>query len=170
MMITESTYKRIYRVVARIPRGRVATYGQIAELAGLPRAARQVGYALAALRDDSRDVPWHRVINSKGEISVRSEPGFEDLQRTLLEREGVRFSTQGRVFLDRVQWIPGADATERRPLQHAVQATKKKAAQPNVAKPIVAKPVVAPNVAESKVTKPNVAKKKAAPGSKLKAG
>lgn len=108
----ESSYKRIYRVVSRIPRGRVATYGQIAELAGMPRAARQVGYALSALRDDARGVPWHRVLNARGEISLRTEPGFEDLQRVLLEREGVRFDANGRVALARVQWPPGAGPTK----------------------------------------------------------
>jgi len=107
--MTSSTYARIYRVISKIPRGHVATYGQVALLADMPRAARQVGYALAALRDDARDVPWHRVINSKGEISARSEPGFEDLQRILLESEGVRFNAQGRVALDQVQWAPGVE-------------------------------------------------------------
>jgi methylated-DNA-protein-cysteine methyltransferase-like protein len=111
----ESSYQRIYRVVARIPRGQVATYGQVAELAGMPRAARQVGYALAALRDDSRGVPWHRVLNARGEISARSEPGFEGLQRMLLEREGVRFDQSGRVALERVRWPPGAERSKSKP-------------------------------------------------------
>lgn len=111
--MTSSTYARIYRVVSKIPRGHVATYGQVAALADMPRAARQVGYALAALRDDAHDVPWHRVINSKGEISARSEPGFEDLQRVLLEREGVRFDAQGRVALDKVRWAPGVEFREK---------------------------------------------------------
>lgn len=116
--MSDSSYTRIYRVVSCIPRGRVATYGQIAELAGMPRAARQVGYALAALRDGGGGVPWHRVLNARGEVSVRSEPGFEDLQRVLLEREGVRFNAQGRVAFDRVLWLPGSEALK--------PATKKK--------------------------------------------
>jgi methylated-DNA-protein-cysteine methyltransferase-like protein len=96
---------RIYQVVRRIPPGRVATYGQIAELAGLPGHARQVGYALAALPSGTA-VPWHRVINARGEVSLRSSPGAELSQRMLLEREGVRFDARGRVALKRVAWRP----------------------------------------------------------------
>jgi methylated-DNA-protein-cysteine methyltransferase-like protein len=99
------TYNRIYSIVRRIPKGRVATYGQIAWLAGIPRQARQIGYALAALRDH-RPVPWHRVVNAKGEISQRSEPGFEARQRLLLEREGVAFDAKGRISLSRFLWRP----------------------------------------------------------------
>jgi methylated-DNA-protein-cysteine methyltransferase-like protein len=98
-------YERIYAVVSRIPRGRVATYGQIAELAGLPGCARQVGYALHALARQ-RCVPWQRVINARGEVSVRSEPGMEQVQRQLLESEGVAFAENGRVLLARYQWRP----------------------------------------------------------------
>jgi methylated-DNA-protein-cysteine methyltransferase-like protein len=107
-----SPYARIYAVVRRIPRGRVATYGQIAELAGIPRQARQVGYALAALRDAR--VPWHRVLNARGEISARSEPGPEALQRVLLEREGVPFDADGRVTLASRLWQPRLRARARR--------------------------------------------------------
>jgi methylated-DNA-protein-cysteine methyltransferase related protein len=102
--VSASSYARIYAVVRRIPKGRVATYGQIAELAGLPRQARQVGYALAALGDAR--VPWHRVINARGEISLRSRSGPEQLQRLLLEREGVAFDAKGRVALARHLWQP----------------------------------------------------------------
>lgn len=99
--------ERVYEQVSRIPEGRVATYSQIAELAGFPRHARQVGYALAALRErESPDVPWHRVINAKGTISRRTEPGYEDYQRILLEEEGVVFDDGGRVSLARFQWQP----------------------------------------------------------------
>jgi methylated-DNA-protein-cysteine methyltransferase-like protein len=99
-------YPVIYDVVRRIPHGRVATYGQVATLAGLPGRARQVGYALHALRrpqDD--DVPWHRVINARGEISARSGAGLEEhAQRQLLEAEGVTFDAHGRVDLKRNRW------------------------------------------------------------------
>ena len=95
---------RIYAVVARIPRGRVATYGQVAALAGAPRHARQVGYALYDTPSGTR-LPWHRVINARGEISPRSEPGWEAFQRRLLEAEGVRFR-RGRVDLDLYRWEP----------------------------------------------------------------
>lgn len=98
-------YARIYAVVRRIPRGRVATYGQVAELAGLPGHARQVGYALHALRPSS-GLPWHRVINAAGTVSRRAVPGAELTQRQLLEREGVAFDARGRVPLARVRWRP----------------------------------------------------------------
>lgn len=94
-----------YRVVARIPRGRVATYGQVAALAGHPRHARQVGYALAAM-PANLDLPWHRVINVRGEVSLRSPAGVADYQRALLEGEGVAFSPDGRVDLERYRWQP----------------------------------------------------------------
>lgn len=107
------SYARIYETVRRIPPGRVATYGEIARLAGIPRHARQVGYALAALRGD--DVPWQRVINAKGEVSPRAEPGWEGLQRKLLEREGVVFDAQGRVSLARFGWQGEAGAARTTP-------------------------------------------------------
>lgn len=101
----DSRYSRIYAVVRRIPRGRVATYGQVARLAGLAGHARQVGYALAAMATE-RPVPWHRVINVRGEVSPRSEPGGDRAQREFLEREGVVFDRSGRVDLARFQWRP----------------------------------------------------------------
>jgi methylated-DNA-protein-cysteine methyltransferase-like protein len=102
-----SSHARIYDVVRRIPRGRVATYGSVAHEAGLTGRARQVGYALAALGDAAGgdDVPWHRVINARGEVSARSGgPTFERLQRTLLEAESVVFGEGGRIDLDRYGW------------------------------------------------------------------
>lgn len=95
--------ERIYDVVRRIPKGRVATYGQVAILAGLRGHARQVGYAMAALPPDS-DVPWHRVINAKGCCSARSTPGGDERQRRLLERERVRFDDKDRVSLAKYRW------------------------------------------------------------------
>ncbi|HET7599556.1 MAG TPA: MGMT family protein [Gemmatimonadales bacterium] len=100
------TYARIYAVVRRIPRGRVATYGQVAALAGLPGRARQVGYALHVLLPGTT-VPWHRVINARGQVSRRARPGEELSQRMLLEKEGLRFDSRGRVRLSQVQWRPG---------------------------------------------------------------
>ena len=99
------SYAGIYAVVRRIPRGRVATYGQVATLAGLPGHARQVGYALHALRDPER-VPWHRVLNAQGRVSPRSMPGWEHAQQQLLEGEGVLFDAEGRTSLPRFQWRP----------------------------------------------------------------
>lgn len=98
-----SSYERIYTVVRRIPRGRVATYGQVARLAGLPGRARQVGYALAALKS-STAVPWQRVVNAAGAISPRATGGLS--QRLLLEREGVQFDPAGRIALDTFGWRP----------------------------------------------------------------
>lgn len=100
------SYARIYAVVRRIPRGRVATYGQVARLAGLPGHARQVGYAMAALRDGTL-VPWHRVINAAGRVSPRrAGPGAGIRQRQLLEGEGVAFGASGAVPLARYRWEP----------------------------------------------------------------
>lgn len=103
----EGAYARIYAVVRRIPSGRVATYGQVAELAGLAGHARQVGYALHALRAGTA-VPWHRVINAAGAVSLRAMPGDELTQRQLLEEEGVGFDLRGRVRLGAVRWRPRA--------------------------------------------------------------
>jgi len=100
-------WSKIYRAVRRIPPGRVAAYGEIATLAGLDGHARQVGYALHALPDGS-DVPWHRVVNAKGEISPRSSGDSHELQRMLLEAEGVEFDLRGRVELARFRWNPAA--------------------------------------------------------------
>lgn len=100
------TYSRIYQVVSRIPPGTVATYGQVAKLAGMGGHPRLVGYALHSSDDPS--LPWHRVINARGEISRRSwESGWEQLQRRLLESEGVRFDRRGRVPLRRYRWRRG---------------------------------------------------------------
>ena len=101
----DSRYSRIYAVVRRIPRGRVATYAQVARLAGLAGHARQVGYALHAMATE-RPLPWHRVINARGEVSPRSDPGADAAQREFLEREGVVFDRSGRVDLARFQWRP----------------------------------------------------------------
>ena len=101
---TSTTYDRIYAAVRRIPRGKVATYGQVAEVAGLPGRARQVGYALAALKA-STSVPWQRVVNAAGAISLRPMDGGIS-QRLLLEREGVRFDAGDRIALDRFGWRP----------------------------------------------------------------
>ena len=104
------SYARIYDVVRRIPRGRVATYGQVARLAGIPNGARQVGYALHALRDGP-PIPWHRVVNALGGISLRG--ASEVTQRLRLEREGVRFDASGRMRLAEFAWRPVARRRNR---------------------------------------------------------
>jgi methylated-DNA-protein-cysteine methyltransferase-like protein len=106
-------HRKIHAVVARIPRGRVATYGQVATYAGLPGHARQVGTALGCLSDGST-LPWHRVINARGEISSRGDLGLhEGFQRHLLEEEGVVFDARGRIDLDRFGWEPAAARSPR---------------------------------------------------------
>jgi methylated-DNA-protein-cysteine methyltransferase related protein len=97
-------YRLVYRLVRRVPRGKIVTYGQVAAILGQPRGARAVGMALGALRGPLLDlVPWQRVINAAGRCSHRD--GFwADVQRDLLEREGVRFDARGRVDLRRVRW------------------------------------------------------------------
>jgi len=98
-----NNYLRIYEVVRQIPRGRVATYGQIADLAGLEGHARQVGYALHALPPGMK-LPWHRVVNARGEVSRRSGGDSHELQRELLIAEGVKFDRRGRIDLVRYRW------------------------------------------------------------------
>jgi methylated-DNA-protein-cysteine methyltransferase-like protein len=95
-------HARILAVVRHIPRGRVATYGQVARLAGVPRHARLVGYALHAAGDSG--VPWQRVINARGEISPRAWSGSGEIQRERLEAEGIAFDAYGRIDLARFGW------------------------------------------------------------------
>jgi methylated-DNA-protein-cysteine methyltransferase related protein len=98
------TYARIYAVVRRIPSGKVTTYGNVARIAGLPGHARQVGYALAALPDGT-SVPWHRVINAQGRLSLeRVSSSSGTTQRIRLAREGVTVNAGGRVSLARFGW------------------------------------------------------------------
>jgi methylated-DNA-protein-cysteine methyltransferase-like protein len=101
-----SSYDRIYTVVRQIPYGRVATYGQVAQLANMAGKARLVGYALFRV-DVQSDVPWHRVINAKGEISESPfRKGGDYLQRSLLEAEGVEFNRSGKVNFKQYRWQP----------------------------------------------------------------
>lgn len=83
----------------------MATYGQVARLAGIPGQPRQVGYALNAAPDGVR-LPWHRVINARGEVSRRADSYSEGLQRAMLEAEKVAFDGRGRISLDRFLWRP----------------------------------------------------------------
>ncbi|HEX9305973.1 MAG TPA: MGMT family protein [Anaeromyxobacter sp.] len=96
-----------YRIIRKIPRGRVATYGEVALAAGKPRAARQVGFALAALRGAAHDVPWQRVVGARprGHAAISLlDPVGAGVQRDLLEREGVRFDDRDRIDLSRFGW------------------------------------------------------------------
>ena len=99
---------RVWNAVSRIPRGQLATYGQIADLIGAYGCARQVGWALRRLTLPSR-VPWHRVVNAKGRISMSlSREGSDWIQRELLMDEGVPVDTEGRLPLRERLWRPGA--------------------------------------------------------------
>ncbi|OLP16805.1 methyltransferase [Leptolyngbya sp. 'hensonii'] len=102
-----STYDRIYDIVRQIPPGQVATYGQIAELANLFGKARLVGYALYQVAPEDTDIPWHRVINAKGEISQSPHRNGSDAwQRSLLEQEGVQFGPDHKINLRDYRWQP----------------------------------------------------------------
>ena len=103
-------YDEIYSWVCRVPEGRVATYGQIAGLVGRC-SARQVGYAMAAVPEGS-GVPWHRIINSHGRISLRTGSEGHRLQRILLEAEGVVFSTDDKIDLAKYRWTASADDSD----------------------------------------------------------
>ncbi|MBI5169285.1 MAG: MGMT family protein [Candidatus Eisenbacteria bacterium] len=97
------TYRRIFAMVRRIPKGKVASYGQVAEWSGLPRQARLVGYALHASAADV--VPWHRVVNAAGVLSLgKLDPSGALTQRLRLEAEGVRFDARGRVRMEHHRW------------------------------------------------------------------
>jgi methylated-DNA-protein-cysteine methyltransferase related protein len=101
-----STYDAIYNVVRQIPAGTVATYGQVAELAGLGGKPRLVGYALYRV-PPQLEIPWHRVINAKGEISYSPlRDGMDHLQKALLEKEGITFNPNGKIDLKRHRWQP----------------------------------------------------------------
>jgi methylated-DNA-protein-cysteine methyltransferase-like protein len=102
-------HEEVWRLVARIPRGRVATYGQIAALLGRPRASRAVGQAMAGLGPRAGDVPWHRVVNAQGGISRRPRAAGMLTQRLRLEGEGVRVR-RGRVDLRRYRWATAGPA------------------------------------------------------------
>jgi methylated-DNA-protein-cysteine methyltransferase-like protein len=104
---TPTFRERVLALVRLIPPGRVATYGQLALLAGRPRSARQVGTVLRGLKDDDGEVPWQRVVNADGKLSTY-KVGAGELQRALLEAEGVRFDRDGRCDLRRLRW-PFAD-------------------------------------------------------------
>lgn len=96
----------VFALVRRVPGGRVITYGEVARLLGDPRKAREVGWAMYACPDD---VPAHRVVNRLGGISGETGSGGQELRRLLLESEGVRFDSRGRLDLKRYAWRPRPD-------------------------------------------------------------
>ena len=101
----DEAVEAICAVIRRIPLGWVATYGQVAAMAGLPRRARLVGRVLQRL-DPSAKIPWHRVVTAKGEVSYSlSRNGGDILQRRLLEKEGIKFDARNRLNLERCRWL-----------------------------------------------------------------
>ena len=117
-----SFFERVYRLVQQIPYGKVAAYGQLAAQLGHPRAARTVGWALASLtRERAAEVPWHRVINHRGRISLARYDISADLQRRLLADEGVEFDAAGDVDMRRFGWA-GLDWQEIEALWAAPEA------------------------------------------------
>ena len=105
----------VYALVRNIPSGRVATYGQLAQMLGFPRHARHVGNALAHL-PEGITTPWHRVVNAAGQISIRRtnwRSGSDELQRILLEAEDVQFSSDGKIDLNRFGWMPTTTVEKR---------------------------------------------------------
>ena len=105
-----SFHHLVWDLVRKVPRGRATSYGAIAAYLGTPRAARGVGWAMAALPPDT-DVPWWRVVNRNGEISIKGAPGLPALQRSLLQAEGIVFSRKGRIDFRKFGWEgpPGAE-------------------------------------------------------------
>lgn len=101
----DSAFEMVYQLVLQIPRGRVMTYGQISRLLDERLSAQGVGWALGATPADKRSIPWHRVVNSKGGISSKRS-AQSNLQRLLLEEEGVEFDSSGRLSLERYLWKP----------------------------------------------------------------
>ncbi len=97
--------EQVWQVIALIPKGRVATYGQVAELAGLPGGARRVGHVLSQLPSGTR-IPWHRVVNASGRISLPDKSGGFARQHTRLKKEGIVFSATGRIALHKYRWQP----------------------------------------------------------------
>ncbi|TGK61824.1 MGMT family protein [Leptospira wolffii] len=104
-VVRENFYDLVFRIVKKVPKGRVTSYGRIAVLVGKPRAARAVGYALNSLKKgQEQQVPWQRVINSQGKISFRGDTRRAILQKKLLESEGVKFSKEEIVDWNLFGW------------------------------------------------------------------
>ena len=104
--------ERVYRIVRRIPRGRVMTYGQIAYMLGQGYTPRTVGFVMHGA--DESNTPWHRVINSQGKVSTGRIVLPTDKQQRLLEREGVKFDERGRCDLEKFLWKPRRRTSSKR--------------------------------------------------------
>ncbi len=100
----ESFSRRVKEIIKRVPRGKVATYGQVATLAGNHRAARQVAWILHS-SSQSDDLPWHRIVNRSGRISLKQNRGYE-IQKSLLKIEGIEFDENDSIDFRRYLWYP----------------------------------------------------------------
>ncbi|NDJ79367.1 MAG: cysteine methyltransferase [Chloroflexi bacterium] len=104
----------VYALVRHIPPGKVLNYGRVAQLLGVERGARAVGWALSGLKNsDARDVPWHRVVNAQGRISIKGSPESAVEQRARLEAEGIEFDDRGYLDLNRYLWTPDWPTVEQ---------------------------------------------------------
>ena len=101
--MADTFHQKAVKIIKKIPRGKVATYGQIALLAGNPRASRMVVRVLYSVKEEN--LPWHRLINREGKISLREGQGYEE-QESLLKSEGVVFNSDGSIDLKKYQWSP----------------------------------------------------------------
>jgi methylated-DNA-protein-cysteine methyltransferase-like protein len=124
----ERLFPRIYEVVKLVPSGQVTSYGNVATIVGQGCDARLVGYAMAGVKDDA--VPWQRVINAQGKISLRPGRGA-DIQRKRLEAEGIEFDSRGRIDLDRYGWR-GPDAEWAAKHGYQTLPSKDEPNQPNL--------------------------------------
>jgi methylated-DNA-protein-cysteine methyltransferase-like protein len=102
----------VYALVRRIPPGRVLNYGRVAKLLGVPHGARAVGWAMSALKSSDQSVPWHRVVNAKGRVSIKGSPEGAAEQRARLEAEGIVFDEHGYLDMDKHLWRPAPPDVE----------------------------------------------------------
>ena len=105
--------EQVYALVRHIPRGKALSYGRVAYLLGVPRGARAVGWAMNALKHGDRGVPWHRVVNAQGRVSIKGSPEAAAEQRARLEAEGIAFDARGYLDMDRCLWKPSPHDVEQ---------------------------------------------------------
>ncbi len=108
--MNETFFERVYKQVARVPEGTVCTYGTIAELAGYPRASREVGFAMSRALSEW-NLPYHRIVNAKGTLAPSYAFGGKDKQRQLLEAEGVSFVDEETIDMKKHRWPPSENST-----------------------------------------------------------
>jgi methylated-DNA-protein-cysteine methyltransferase-like protein len=113
MTKTVSLNDLIYALVRNIPPGKVLNYGRVAELLDVPQGAREVGWAMSALKHGDHGVPWHRVVNAQGQISIKGSPEGAAEQRARLEAEGVEFDDNDKIDMTRYLWTPPWSVVDR---------------------------------------------------------